>query len=111
MCLSDPSGRILDKVVAPQLYDDVAYGRTLGQAGLFYYSQGTPGETNGMGFTGFAEPAKNTKYMPIAKAQTIMHAIKPRTGDGFFAVSFGLTGVELLPIPLPFHPAIVHLIS
>ena len=55
VCLSDPSGRILDKVVAPQLYDDVAYGRTLGQAGLFYYSQGTPGETNGMGFTGFAE--------------------------------------------------------
>ena len=55
VCLSDPSGKILDKVVAPQLYDDVAYGRTLGQAGLFYYSQGTPGETNGMGFTGFAE--------------------------------------------------------
>ena len=55
VCLSDPSGRILDKVVVPQLYDDVAYGRTLGQAGLFYYSRGTPGETNGMGFTGFAE--------------------------------------------------------
>ena len=55
VCLSDPSGKILDKVVVPQLYDDVAYGRTLGQAGLFYYSQGTPGETNGLGFTGFAE--------------------------------------------------------
>jgi len=40
VCLSTPSGQILDKVVVPQLYDDTSYGRTLGQAGLFYYSSG-----------------------------------------------------------------------
>lgn len=55
VCLSTPSGEILDKIVVPQLYDDVSYGRTLGQAGLFYYSTPTPGETNGIGFTGFAD--------------------------------------------------------
>lgn len=55
ICLSTPSGEILDKIVVPQLYDDVSYGRTLGQAGLFYYSTPTPGETNGIGFTGFAD--------------------------------------------------------
>ena len=60
VCLSDPSGNILDKVVVPQLYDDVSFGRTLGQAGLFYYSSATPGAANGQGFTGFAEkPAFN----------------------------------------------------
>ena len=56
VCLSTPSGQILDKVVVPQLYDDTSYGRTLGQAGLFYYSSPTPGAANGQGFTGYAEP-------------------------------------------------------
>ena len=55
VCLSTPSGQILDKVVVPQLYDNTSYGRTLGQAGLFYYSTPTPGETNGQGFVGYAE--------------------------------------------------------
>ncbi|MDO5377819.1 MAG: lamin tail domain-containing protein [Clostridia bacterium] len=55
VCLSTPSGEILDKVVVPQLYDDISYGRTLGQAGLFYYSDPTPGAANGTGFIGFAE--------------------------------------------------------
>ena len=61
VCLSDPSGNILDKMVVPQLFDDTSYGRTLGQAGLFYYTAATPGETNGIGFTGYADaPAINT---------------------------------------------------
>ena len=55
VCLSTPTGEILDKVVVPQLYDDVSFGRTLGQAGLFYYSTPTPGAENGSGFIGFAE--------------------------------------------------------
>ncbi len=33
VCLSTPSGHILDKVVVPQLYDDTSYGRTLGRWG------------------------------------------------------------------------------
>ena len=55
VCLSTPQGVILDKVVVPQLYDDISYGRTLGQAGLFYYGDPTPGEANGLGFIGFAD--------------------------------------------------------
>ncbi|MBS5678384.1 MAG: lamin tail domain-containing protein [Clostridiales bacterium] len=55
VCLSTPTGEILDKIVVPQLYDDTSYGRTLGQAGLFYYSAPTPGTENGLGFTGYAE--------------------------------------------------------
>ena len=61
ICLSTPSGVILDKIVVPQLYDDISYGRTLGQAGLFYYSTPTPGAANGQGFIGFADrPGFNT---------------------------------------------------
>ena len=55
LVLSTPTGDILDKVVVPQLYDDISYGRTLGQAGLFYYSDPTPGTANGSGFIGFAD--------------------------------------------------------
>ncbi len=55
ICLSTPTGEILDKVVVPQLYDDISFGRTLGQAGLFYYAEPTPGAENRSGFTGFAE--------------------------------------------------------
>ena len=55
VCLSAPDGTILDKVVVPQLYDDISYGRTLGQAGLFYYSSPTPGAANNQGFIGFAD--------------------------------------------------------
>ena len=55
ICLSTPEGKILDKVVVPQLYDDNSYGRTLGQAGLFYYTVPTPGAPNGEGFIGFAD--------------------------------------------------------
>ena len=33
--LTDPTGRVLDKVILPELKTDVSYGRTLGMAGLF----------------------------------------------------------------------------
>ncbi len=56
MCLSDPQGNILDKLVVPQLLPDITYGRTPGQDGLFYYAQPTPGAHNSQGFAGFAEP-------------------------------------------------------
>ncbi|MBR1708207.1 MAG: lamin tail domain-containing protein [Clostridia bacterium] len=59
--LSTPEGKVLDKVVVPQLYDDTSYGRTLGQAGLFYYSNPTPGEPNTTGFVGYTDPPEFLK--------------------------------------------------
>ncbi len=53
--LCDPAGKILDKLVVPQLLPDLTYGRTPGQGGLFYYAQPTPGAANSVGFDGFAE--------------------------------------------------------
>ncbi len=55
VCLSMPDGTLLDKIAVPQLYDDISYGRTIGQAGFFYYDEPTPGEPNRAGFTGFAQ--------------------------------------------------------
>ena len=52
--LTDPGGRILDKVILPEMKTNVSYGRTLGIAGLFYYDTPTPRLANGSGFTGFA---------------------------------------------------------
>ncbi len=53
--LTDPTGRVLDKVILPGMKTDVSYGRTIGLAGLFYYDAPTPFKANGTGFTGYAE--------------------------------------------------------
>ena len=53
LCLSDPTGRIYDKVVLPEIPTNVSYGRTTGLAGFFYYDVPTPGRQNGTGFLGY----------------------------------------------------------
>ena len=55
VCLSDPAGRLLDKMLLPVLPANVSYGRTIGLSGFFYYDTPTPMAANGTGFTGFAE--------------------------------------------------------
>ena len=52
--LADPTGKILDKLVLPQVPTDVSYGRTMGREGFFYYDTPTPGAQNGDGFLGYA---------------------------------------------------------
>ena len=53
---SDPTGRILDKVVVPEVPTDVSYGRTMGREGFFYYDAPTPASQNGTdGFLGYAD--------------------------------------------------------
>ena len=60
LCLSDPTGRIFDKVVLPEIPTNISYGRTTGLLGFFYYDVPTPGEQNGMGFKGFARAPELT---------------------------------------------------
>lgn len=58
LALTDPDGRILDKMILPEQRTDVSYGRTLGMSGFFYYDTPTPFQQNGEGFTGYtAAPA------------------------------------------------------
>ncbi len=53
--LADPTGRVLDKMILPELKTDISYGRTVGMAGLFYYETPTPFQANGTGFYGYTE--------------------------------------------------------
>ncbi len=53
--LTDPTGRVLDRMILPEMRTDVSYGRTLGIAGLFYFDTPTPFQENRDGFTGYAE--------------------------------------------------------
>ena len=53
--LTDPTGRVLDKMMLPEMKTDVSYGRTVGMTGLFYYDTPTPFQANGGGFAGYAE--------------------------------------------------------
>ena len=52
--LADPAGKILDKLVLPEVPTNVSYGRTMGREGFFYYDAPTPGQQNGDGFLGYA---------------------------------------------------------
>ncbi len=53
--LSDSTGRVLDRMILPEIPTDISYGRTLGQEGFFYYDSPSPGGANGTGFVGFAK--------------------------------------------------------
>ena len=78
--LADPTGRVLDKMILPELKTDVSYGRTLGIAGLFYYDTPTPFQANGTGFTGYAEkPAFSVAPGQYSSAQYIEISIPEGT--------------------------------
>lgn len=57
---ADPTGKILDKLVLPEVPTNVSYGRTMGREGFFYYDTPTPGQQNGEGFLGYAEAPQLT---------------------------------------------------
>ena len=78
--LTDPTGRVLDKMNLPELKTDVSYGRTLGIAGLFYYDTPTPSQANGTGFTGYAEkPAFSVAPGQYTSAQYVEISIPEGT--------------------------------
>ena len=54
LALTDPEGRVLDKMILPEQRTDISYGRTLGMSGFFYYDTPTPFQQNGQGFNGYA---------------------------------------------------------
>lgn len=55
VCLATPEGKVIDKIILPEIPTNVSYGRTLGMAGFFYYDVATPMAANGTGFLGYAE--------------------------------------------------------
>ncbi len=55
LVLTDPEGRILDKMILPVQRTNISYGRTTGMSGFFYYETPTPMQMNGQGFAGYAE--------------------------------------------------------
>ncbi len=58
---ADPTGKILDKLVLPEVPTNVSYGRTMGREGFFYYDAPTPGMQNGSdGFLGYADAPELT---------------------------------------------------
>lgn len=58
VCLSDPSGNILDAVYLPRQYSGISYGRLQGQTGCFFFAQSTPGTANSSSaYRGRAETA------------------------------------------------------
>ena len=54
VCLSDPTGFVLDRLILGEIPTDISFGRTLTASGLFYYETPTPGQDNTGGFLGYA---------------------------------------------------------
>ncbi|MFR5796832.1 MAG: lamin tail domain-containing protein [Christensenellales bacterium] len=78
VCLSTPSGQILDKVVVPQLYDDTSTGaRSVRRACSI--TPPTPGETNGQGFVGYAERRPSTSRAACTQ--------RPLTGENAVTIN------------------------
>lgn len=76
ICLSDPSGKILDKINLPLIPTNISYGRTTGLSGFFYYDTPTPAAANGTGFIGYAQTPELTTapglyYNTVATTITI----------------------------------------
>ncbi len=64
VCLSDPNGKVLDRLVLPEIPTGVSYGRTQNMTGFFYYKTPTPLAANGgESFRGYA-PAPELSEAP-----------------------------------------------
>lgn len=56
MTLSDPEGKVLDRMILPEIPVDISYGRADNGDGFFYFFDApSPGAANGIGFSGFAQ--------------------------------------------------------
>ena len=75
--LSDAEGRILDKIILPEMKTDVSYGRTLGMAGLFYYDTPTPFARNENGFAGYAPAPSFTTEPGMYYSTTYVEIVVP----------------------------------
>ncbi len=61
LVFADPTGKILDKVVLPEIPTNVSYGRSIGREGFFYYETATAGAQNSTDtFLGYAEAPEFT---------------------------------------------------
>lgn len=93
MCLSDPTGRVLDKMNLPLIPTNVSYGRTAGMAGFFYYDTPTPGQENGTGFLGYASaPVFSTD--PGLHEGTVRLTIAAEAGSTVFYTTDGSIPTE-----------------
>lgn len=82
--LTDPTGRVLDKMILPEMRTDVSYGRTLGIAGLFYYDTPTPFQQNADGFTGYAEKPSFSTEPGLYYATTYVEISIPEGTQVFY---------------------------
>lgn len=88
LCLADPSGNILDKMVLPTVPTNVSYGRTMGRAGFFYYKAPTPNAANEGGFEGYA-PAPVMAVNPGMHYSTVRTTISIPEGTQVFYTNDG----------------------
>ena len=82
--LTDPTGRVLDKMILPEMRTDVSYGRTPGIAGLFYYDTPTPFQQNRDGFAGYAEKPSFSTEPGLYYATTYVEITIPEGTQVFY---------------------------
>ena len=93
LCLTEPDGRILDKMILPEQRTNVSYGRTLGMSGFFYYETPTPFQMNGQGFAGYA-PAPSFKLEPGLYYNTTYAELTIPEGTQVYYTTDGSTPTE-----------------
>ena len=89
VCLSDPTGHVLDKLILPLVPTNISYGRTLGMSGFFYYDAPTPGAANGSnGFLGYA-PTPSFSVAPGMHYETVSLTLSVEDGYTIYYTTDG----------------------
>ncbi len=94
MTLSSPEGRVLDRIVTPEIPTDISYGRTSGMDGFFYYDAPSPGAANGTGFQGFAPTPVFTRKGGLYQENMAVGIIVPEGSEVRFTLDGSIPTIQ-----------------
>ncbi|MCQ2458471.1 MAG: lamin tail domain-containing protein [Clostridia bacterium] len=86
ICLTDSTGRILDKIILPEQKTDKSYGRAVGKSGFFYFDEPTPLKQNGEGYDGFTAKPEFTVSPGLYYSTTYVQIVIPEGTQVYYTV-------------------------
>lgn len=108
--LSDPEGRVLDRMVLPEIPTDISYGRAADWSGFFYFEKPTPGAVNSVGFTGFAPLPVLSEQGGLYKENLLISITAPEGAEIRYTLDGAIPTIEnghVYSKPIPIHDTIV----
>lgn len=108
--LSDAEGRVLDRMVLPEIATDVSYGRTADKSGFFYFETPTPGTVNGIGFVGYAPLPEFSEPGGLYKENLLISITAPEGSEIRYTLDGAIPTIQNSHVytqPIPINDTIV----